>query len=459
MKLTKFILVLLILTPAIVRADGQKDKITLAIKTLKGFKTTLNTSEAFSLLEKEATSFSNTKAMNALGVGYSVGIGTEYNFDKAVQWFQLAASLGSVESYHNLGMLYKNCKDRSKQNFMKASQYFKMGADSGSIICNYNYGFMLYKGLGCTQDYLEAIKYFKVSALSMHAPSLYMLGLCYRNGYGVTVDLEKAKKYLLSSARLGYKEALYELKRETSENCGRDSCYSGIDVPTTMPEVDKGWASPEVILGNHKGIVFVYDWSGKNVIKEMPISFSFILKNDSVSGEIFLNNQKMMVSAQANINGILKFKNNKINLNEYYSGSQPIEYQIDYINFEQLGNRICGKLGLYSMELREPERPMYVELFANDASVKQVDNSETNISVNPNPFDSELIATFKSDVDVPSAEVRIFSQSGILVFCQNIGGLSSGVNKVNLRPNLESGLYVLNILTTKKILKTLIKKK
>ena len=459
MKLIKFILVLLILAPVIVRADGQKDNITLAIKTLKGYKTTLTSDEAVSLLEQESIEFSNIKAMNALGVSYSTGIGTEYNFDKAVRWFLSAASLGSIESYHNLGILYKNSKDRAKQNFMEACRYFKMGADSGSIICNYNYGFMLYKGLGCKQDYLEAIKYFKISALRMHAPSLYMLGLCYRNGYGVAVDLEKAKKYLLSSAKLGYKDAMDELKRKNPENRGSDNSYTDINIPATMPEIDGGITSPNLLLGNHSGVLIVYDWSGKNVIKEMPVSFSLSLKNDSAYGEMFLNNQKVLVSAQVSTNGALKLKNSKIYLNEYYSGVAPIEYQIDHLCFEQLGNRICGKLALYSMELREPERPMYIEIFQNSVSTTQVDNSETSIFVNPNPFDSEFIATFKSDVDIPSAEVRIFNQSGVLVFRQNIGALNCGINKVHLSPNLESGLYVLNIQTTNKTLKTLINKK
>ena len=82
----------------------------------------------------------------------------------------------------------------------------------------------------------------------------------------------------------------------------------------------------------------------------------------------------------------------------------------------------------------------------------------TRIYATPNPFDNDFTATFElKDPCVP--QVRIFDQSGVLVYNSSLGQMESGRHQVNLMPNVKKGTYVLNIKAGTQVLRTIIVKK
>ena len=89
--------------------------------------------------------------------------------------------------------------------------------------------------------------------------------------------------------------------------------------------------------------------------------------------------------------------------------------------------------------------------------ITRTDPVISRIYATPNPFDNDFTATFElKDPCVP--QVRIFDQSGVLVYSSSLGQMESGRHQVNLMPNVKKGTYVLNIKAGTQVLRTIIVK-
>ena len=215
--------------------------ITARLQLVKGSKT--YDPESAIVSYTQLASLGNAEAMNALGMIYFKGIGTEANETLAIEWIEKAAHGGYSRAWYNLALLNKVNEPAKAmkyfeksalagylnaytdwgrmplkgegvpQNYPLAISIFKQGAEKGSAYCQYDLGYLYYKGFGCTQDYNQAIQLFEKAVQKNNARAMYMLGLCYRNGYGVTIDLEKARYWLSRSAALGSKTITKRVSR------------------------------------------------------------------------------------------------------------------------------------------------------------------------------------------------------------------------------------------------------
>lgn len=454
---TIVMLVMLLLSTYVMAQKRVHQEVLKAVKVLKGQDSSISRDAAVRLLITAAND-SNAYAMNVLGMAYLQGFGVEKNIDKAISWWKLAAQNGYAYAYHNLGMLYKNGKLGIKQDFVQACSYFKKGAIANSKVCCYNYGFMLYKGLGCHQSYEEAISYFLKAAAEKHSPSLYMLGLCYRNGYGVEKDEEMGRYYLTLAANLGYRDAQAELRRVNPENYMEDMMdvnsdkYSLLDTSTGMITED--------LIGKYEGVLVLYDWSGKYILGEKPILIDLKLLDGKLEGTLNVDKQLIRLDGIVSNDGKVSFENTDIVLKERYVGENGSKYRIDYAELNTFGGKIRGKLGLYSLELNEPERPIYIELEKeNGVGTSSRQTSDSRISVFPSPFETDFVASFSLESDTPKLDVRIFNQSGALVDHITYGAMQKGMQEVRIAPSLKSGVYVLNVQSKTQIFRTLVTKK
>lgn len=357
-------------------------------------------------------------------------------------------------------MMYKYAQCGIRQDFTKAFEAFTKGAELGSTSCKYDAGFMLYKGLGCQQSYEKSVALFREAAEKEHKPSLYMLGLCYRNGYGVEQDTAQASYYLNRSASLSYGAAIEEIIRPYPENYLHEEYVSDIslyDIPESMPSI-----SPDdninLANGIYKGFLVMYDWSGKYILGEKVVSMSIHKENQyNISGKLIIANDTIPYNAKLTENGVLSFSSGKIMLNERYTVGQKVNYKIDKAQLEVWDNKIYGKLSLYSLKEKEPERPMYIELQHSDKSLTQDsgDDKYSNITVSPNPFTYSFDASFELK-DASEVQVRIFDNMGLMIYSKNLGNMESGKHSVCIAPNIKNGYYVLNIKAGNQILRAII---
>lgn len=437
-----------------------------ALYTLKGLNDHMSKAEALKMLQKEADK-SNSFAMNAVGIAYMHGIGAGVDSAKAVYYLDKSGENGNPEAYHNLGMMYKDAHAGVQQNFSKANYWFDKGVKHGSVMCNYDLGFMTYKGLGCEQDYAKAAKMFQVAADHDIPQAMYMLGLCYRNGYGVAQNDDRATFYLERAGKLGYYDALVELKRDHPENYLNESVSDSImkkGIPYEMPEINISVNDTSGIAGMYKGYVAMYDWSGKYILGEKPVTLQLSKSKDNVTGIFTINEQNVSLKGTIDENGNISFADNNLKLAERYAGVEEVDYRIERAQVEVWPNTISGEIRLYSKLLREPERPMYIELekagARNNSSVSvEKENADSYISVAPNPFVDTFNARFELAEDASNVQARFFNSMGTLEQVVNLGNLSKGKHVVKLSPVLRNGMYVLNIKAGKHVKRTVITKK
>jgi len=439
------------------------EKVRHAVRVLKDIDTDQTKQWAVDLLKSAAENDTMAYAMNTLGLAYMAGVGVEKDSLQAVAWLEKAAVHGFSDAYHNLGMMYKNGNCGVRQDFVKAYGLFVKGAVDGSTVCEYDAGFMLYKGMGCQQNYAQALELFSKAAEADHSPSLYMLGLCYRNGYGVEQDTSRATACLKRAAMLSFGPAMEELLRPEPENYLHEEFVMNDtygSIPDQMPDISPEVNDTSLVFGHHQGFVVMYDWSGHFILGEKPVSMDFYRKKDGdVSGTMILGNDTIPFDASLTDNGKLQFSDGRLLLNERYNKGK-VNYRMDNATLDLWQDKIRGRLNLYSLKLKEPERPMYMELYTGKDSEteKHADERFALISATPNPFDHEFDAAFEL-LEPCQPQVRIFDQSGRMVFSQNLAILQAGKQSVKISPAIKNGTYVLNIKAGRQVLRTIIVKK
>ena len=431
-------------------------KLTTAMETLKGIDKTMSMRQALDVVRNHAVNDSNAYAMNVLGIAYMAGKGTEQDSMLAVYWMEQAGKHGYKEAYNNLGMMYKNKDGRDARNLEKAVYYFKKGTESKSVMCSYALGYMLYKGLGCRQDYTQALDLFEKGAGKDHAPSLYMAGLCFRNGYGTEQNEQKATFYLKRAAALGYSPALEELCRPYPEN----AYVCGQNLSDAMPHVRTDINDTSLLHGEYKGFLTLYDWSGTFVIGEKELVLHINNHGETFSGTMVFGNDSVAFNARMDENGRLSFQKGDVSLKERYLANKvpQVNYLLEDAALDIRNNAVSGTLTLFSTVLNEPERPMYMTLNRAVSSDETEDTSSNNIKVSPNPFGEKLNVTYSLTAR-ESAKARIYDQSGVCVYSNNLGTMDAGEHSATLYPNLRQGHYILSITAGQQTLRTIIVKK
>lgn len=438
-----------------------RDDVSHAVGVLRGIYYDYSPQRAFDIIKEVAETDSDAYAMNVLGLLYMEGLGIEKDGKQAVYWLDRAGKNGFCDAYHNLGIIYKLGKCGEKQNFTSAYEYFLKGALNGSNNCRYDVGFMLYKGLGCKQDYAKAIEFFQTASGNGNIYATYMLGLSHRNGYGTEKNEEKGMELLNKAATLGYSAAIEEVMRENPENYLTDTFTSDTLfalIPDKMPEIRTDVNDTTFLKGCYSGFVVMYDWSGQHVLGEKPVVMNVNRIGQEVSGLIVFGTDSVKFTADITADGTLKFRKSFLSLNERYAFNGKVKYMLSNAVLDIWNEKILGKLSLYSLTQREPERPMYMELYRSGMMNEIPQNDCGHISITPNPFDSNFDVIFEL-TDNATASAKIFDKFGMLVWQDSLGALETGKHKITVCPNIKQGYYVLNITAGKQVLRTIIVKK
>ena len=429
------------------------------IRVLKGVDNDITKENAIALLKEEAEYFHDCTAMNAIGLAYLSGNGVKKDTLLALEWLTNAGEAGYLWAWNNLGRMYKDCRGGVKQDFCKATDYFRRGAEKGSVMCSYAYGYMLYKGLGVSQNYPLAVEMFERGIAKRYTPSLYMLGLCYRNGYGVEQDEKRAIEFLEQASTLGYSAATEELLRPNAENYMHES-FSASEVPSTMPNISPEVNDISLLGGTYEGYVIMYDWSGKFILGEKPVILSVAKEaHGGLTGIMTLGKDSILFDATICGDGRMTFTTGKVKLNERYTVGKKATYRLDTAVLDIWQGELQGRLALYSLSQKEPERPMYIRLYhENYDREKIVDECFTKIRVSPNPFRDVLKASFKLAKESETS-IRIFDTNGNCVYCKPLGMLNKGEHTTVISPSIKDGTYVLNVKAGEQALRTIIVKK
>ncbi len=385
----------------------------------------------------------------------------EKSYRKAFKLFKKAAKQGNRMAMGELGVLFKYGRG-CNLNFNKARKWFKKGAELGDRKSIYSLGYLYLKGFGnIDQDYSKAVKWFQKTD---HPMAKYWLGVCYYYGYGVEKNIQKAHKLFGSE----YKDdTTHSLSVNSST---KNSIPKGLKTNTTLEETDNSKTiTSEELVGEWSGMLLKFDWSGNHIEEKYPLSIKF--KRDPaekiLTYEFLAAKQKVKGSVSEDRS--LLFQGSEITL-PYVSFDKRIPSELIYQflsgslkkkHFKET-DYLIGNLESYIGMWNESGAPMRFvlrkkETFVNskeelsdEALQALAEQSQNFIKLYPNPFESDLIISYK--LDAPSfVEVKISDLHGNQnSFLER--GKEQKVGKHSYFFNgsgLKKGIYVVTVIVNK----------
>ncbi|MDO4218656.1 MAG: SEL1-like repeat protein [Synergistaceae bacterium] len=154
---------------------------------------------------------SDAQAQFELGCKYYTGIGAKLNYEKAREYFEVAASKGSVEAQRYLELLYRSKNFGETNEPQKDLEVCKKTAQMGDQIGQFLLAHFYDNGIGVKKDVARAIELYKKSAAQGYYRAQSQLGYCYEFGIGLEKDIQKAIELYKKSAAQGSPRAEYYL--------------------------------------------------------------------------------------------------------------------------------------------------------------------------------------------------------------------------------------------------------
>jgi FOG: TPR repeat, SEL1 subfamily len=192
---------------------------------------------------QKAAKKGDTRAMIELGLMYQNGIGVETNYEKAIDWFESAASHGDESGLKHFEELNKiieleNMEAEGVNDDARADEYYRMGkheydrknyseafgwtrkaADYGNLDAQQLLSVMYVFGQGVEVDYHEAFRWAMPAAEGKTKDGQFgdkvsqnNLGFLYFNGKGVEKDIIEGYFWFKMSAMKGYERAIQAIE-------------------------------------------------------------------------------------------------------------------------------------------------------------------------------------------------------------------------------------------------------
>lgn len=161
----------------------------------------------------------NPIALNNIGSLYFNGIGVEKNRAKALDYFRRSAINGNDNAATNLAFIYltgnKNDSERDKQ----AINLFRQAAKSGNKLAKFMLGYAYYKGFTLERDNYAAFALIKDAADegADFDEAQYILAEMYANGYGSVQNYVNAVNYYSKAVDQGNTDAYVDLAKIYTE--------------------------------------------------------------------------------------------------------------------------------------------------------------------------------------------------------------------------------------------------
>ncbi len=142
-----------------------------------------------------------------IGHRFLDGINIPASAARAAEWFEFAASNGSVPAAYRLGAIYEKGMEGVARDVARARTLYEQAANAGNVRAMHNLGVLLAAGLNGEPDYRAAAQWFARAAECGVRDSQYNLAVLYARGFGVAVDLPKAWSWFSLAAAAGDAEA------------------------------------------------------------------------------------------------------------------------------------------------------------------------------------------------------------------------------------------------------------
>ncbi|XP_017091795.2 protein sel-1 homolog 1 [Drosophila bipectinata] len=174
---------------------------------------------------------------------YQGGKAIEQDHQKALEYFTQAANAGNAVGFAFLGKLYLEGSEQIKADNETAFKYFTRASEMGDPVGQSGLGLMYLKGLGVPKDSIKALSYFTQAADQGWVDGQLQLGNMYFTGNGVKTDYKLALKYFNLATQSGHVLAYYNLGVMHAYGLGMlRSCPAAVEFFKTVSERGR-WSS------------------------------------------------------------------------------------------------------------------------------------------------------------------------------------------------------------------------
>ncbi|KPJ91335.1 MAG: hypothetical protein AMJ55_12005 [Gammaproteobacteria bacterium SG8_15] len=148
-------------------------------------------------LKDIAIKFRDATSFYLLAQKYSIGGGTNRDYQEAIKWYTEAAKLGHVKSELQLGRFYFEGLG-TDVDYDQAARWLNNPARKGYNDAQYMLGMIYLKGTkgAIKKDESKAFEWLKKSADDFNTDAIYQVGRMYYYGIGTSKNVDKAKHYL-----------------------------------------------------------------------------------------------------------------------------------------------------------------------------------------------------------------------------------------------------------------------
>lgn len=410
------------------------------------------------------------------GLMYQNGVGIEKDENKAFDYLMKAAEQSYPSAEFNIGRFYM-IGTGCDIDFDKALYWLTLAADHGNDQAAYSIGYMYLKGFGLPQDYKKAISWFEISTWPM---AKHWLGNCYYFGYGVPKDEDKAILYYTQS-HTGNSEQLLkhiaqnvkenvdtaitnELKeKEAPENTG--IAKEAIDKLTidTPQQTEKKILKSKYLNGKWKGKLIELDWSGKQIVKVLPLNSEFSAEDNTVNYKWEINKTTSQSTAIWEDNALYFDKLNMVF--DWPFSDRPDVNTIDWevlsakIEFKVINNKtyLIGNLQTFTNQWNEPGPPMRFILkqtaegededLTNDELLAISDQKDHFIVLYPNPFVEDVLIAYELEKEA-QVSVNVYDLTGNPVPATLEPGALQTAGKHHYTlggASLKAGMYIVRV--------------
>lgn len=147
-------------------------------------------------------------AMTLIGELYLQGLGLPQDFERAAEWFSLAARLDDPSAHFALGTM-RLAEDGIGRDTAAARRHFEAAAAAGHAPASYNLALILLE-TGGEEGAAEAARLLQHAADFEIPQAQHALGLLYREGRGVEENPARATALFHRAARNGDPEGMVE---------------------------------------------------------------------------------------------------------------------------------------------------------------------------------------------------------------------------------------------------------
>lgn len=438
---------------------------------------TLNHPKTLFQLEIMANN-SDNNSLNWLGILYNEGLGVTKNENTAFELIQKAAQQDNLSAQYNLGRFYMTgigCDI----DFDQAKYWFETASNNGNERAAYVLGYMAMKGFGVPQDYKKAVSWFMLSSFPM---AKHWLGVCYYFGYGVPKDEDKAilcfSKSKTPNSDMMLKHIAENVKQTVDSDIAQEineketPANTAIDKETLEKTIDTTLVietitspkelKPKYFDGKWKGKLIELDWSGKEIVRVLPLSWEFTAQENVLDYKWELDGKTTQNTTILEDNS-LYFENLNMTFDMPYShnpDSNTLDWQVlsSQMEFKTINKKtyLTANLETFSPELREPGPPMRLVL-------KQIEEGEEDLTAEellaisaqkaqfivlyPNPFVSDVLIAYELETDAQvSVNIYDFTGNSTPISLQTSTAQTAGKHHYTLEgENLHPGMYIVRV--------------